>query len=60
MIELDGELRYSKNGLEYDKIREEYMETLGIKTIRFKNKEIRDNLVGVIKKIKEYINFTSV
>lgn len=55
VIELDGELHYSKDGLEYDKIREEYMKTLGIKTIRFKNKEIRDNLVGVIKKIKEYI-----
>lgn len=55
VIELDGELHYSKDGLEYDKIREEYMKTLDIKTIRFKNKEIRDNLVGVIKTIKEYI-----
>ena len=35
VIELDGELHCSKNGLEYDKIREEYMKTLDIKTIRF-------------------------
>ena len=31
------------------------MKSLGIKTIRFKNKEIRKNLAGVIKNIKEYI-----
>ena len=55
VIELDGEPHCSKDGLEYDKIREEYMKTLGIKTVRFKNKEIRDNLIGIIKKIKEYI-----
>jgi very-short-patch-repair endonuclease len=55
VIELDGEQHYSKARLEYDKIRDEYMKNLGIKTIRFKNKEIRENLAGVIKKIKEYI-----
>lgn len=54
-IELDGKQHDSQDGLEYDKIREEYMKTLGIMTIRFKNKEIRDDLVVVIKKIKEYI-----
>ncbi|WP_156877309.1 endonuclease domain-containing protein [Psychrilyobacter atlanticus] len=54
-IELDGKQHDSQDGLEYDKIRDDYMRNLGIVTVRFKNKEIRDNLAGVIEKIKEYI-----
>jgi len=55
VIELDGKQHDSQDGLEYDKIRDDYMRNLGIVTVRFKNKEIRDDLVVVIKKIKEYI-----
>jgi len=40
---------------EYDKERDDYVETLGIKVLRFWNNEIDTNIEGVLKKIKETI-----
>ena len=55
VIELDGNQHYTKDGLEYDEIRENYMKSLDITTIRFRNKEINENLSGVIEKIKTFL-----
>ena len=55
VIEIDGNQHHTSDGLEYDKIRDGYIKSLGIRTIRFDNKEIRENLIEVIKKIKEYL-----
>lgn len=51
VIELDGSQHLDSKG--YDIHRESYMNSLGIKTLRFWNGEIRRNLNGVIMKIKE-------
>lgn len=56
VIEIDGGQHYSQKGLEYDRIREEYMEELGLKTLRFSNVEIRDDLESVIEEIKKVIS----
>ena len=56
VIEVDGSQHYTKEGLKYDKIREEYMESLGIKTIRFRNKEILEDIELVESRIKEILN----
>ena len=51
VIELDGYQHNEENSFEYDKIREKFMESLDIKTIRFSNSDVLTNLVGVMEKI---------
>lgn len=49
IIEIDGGEHYSQKGLEHDKKRDEFMEGLGIKTIRFTNIEVREDIEGVVR-----------
>lgn len=51
-IELDGAQHYTKEGKEYDKIRDKELYSLNIKIIRFPNSQINSNLKRVIEKIK--------
>ena len=53
VIELDGEIH--KNQLEYDEGRTAEMERFGIQVIRFKNKEVENNIEYVLKRIEETI-----
>ena len=57
VIELDGSQHHTKEGVEYDKIRENYMNSLGIVTIRFKNEDVKENIDSILKKIIHTINF---
>jgi len=52
IIELDGSQH--TNAKEYDKERDNYMETLGIKVLRFWNGEIDKNIEEVLIKIKKH------
>ena len=54
VIESDG--AQHKDEKEYDKERDNYMETLGIKVLRFWNGEIDKNTEKVLQKIKDYIH----
>ena len=56
VIEVDGSIHNVKEVMENDKIREEDIISFGIKVIRFTNKEIRTNIVSVLKKIQTIIN----
>ena len=51
VIELDGSQHYEENSLEYDKIREEFMKNLDIKTIRFNNLDVFKNLDEVMERV---------
>ena len=51
VIELDGGQHFTKEALEYDEIREKFMKNLGIKTLRFSNNEVIDDIEEVLKKI---------
>jgi very-short-patch-repair endonuclease len=51
VIELDGSQHYEKENMEYDKNRDEYLEAMGLKVLRFSNREERVNLKGVLDKI---------
>ncbi len=51
VIEVDGAQHYTKEGLEYDARRTAYLESCGLKVIRFANKEVMTNLAGVAEKI---------
>lgn len=47
-IELDGDQHYQEQKIDYDKIRDAYLLANGIHVIRFRNKEIKTNLDGVL------------
>jgi len=51
-IELDGQQHYEGSGPEQDKIRDEYLKSLDIRTLRFENKHVFENLEAVLKEIK--------
>lgn len=53
VVELDGGQHYDESGLiEYDKIRTEYLEALGLKVLRFTNSEIDNHFSDVCRKIQ--------
>jgi len=56
-IELDGKNHFSDNGYESDQIRTAYLNSLNIRVIRFENKEVFEQLEGVLEEIRQ--NFTT-
>jgi very-short-patch-repair endonuclease len=53
-IEIDGGIHEKRKN--YDKGRDQILESMGIKTLRIGNQEVVDNIVLVSKKIKEEIH----
>ncbi len=51
IIEVDGEIH--QNRIEYDNLREEILTSRDLFILRFSNKEIKNNLKSVLKKITE-------
>ena len=52
IVELDGEVHFNEEAYKYDKERTEYLESLGIRVIRFENSEVLKNTEYVFRKIK--------
>ena len=50
-IELDGDQHYTEEGKEYDSARDEYLRSEGIIMMRFRNRELKANLDGVLQEI---------
>jgi len=55
VIEVDGDSHYIGNAQNYDKIRDKYLNSLGIKVLRVKNSDIMNNIEGVYLYIKNEI-----
>jgi len=55
-VELDGSRHREKETVLYDKDREDYLDGLNIKTIRFWNREIINNVKEVLDKIYKETN----
>ena len=53
VIEVDGGQHFKSEGIEYDKARDEYMASIGLKVLRFTNTEVLGNIDGVIEMIKQ-------
>ena len=53
VIEVDGSQHYSDETTEYDRIRDEYMRSLGLRVLRFTNTEVMKNIEVVIESIAE-------
>ena len=50
-IEVDGTQHFEAAGMEYDKARTAYLETLGIRVLRFSNRDINQDFRGVCEAI---------
>ena len=55
VIEIDGPQHLKAENKEYDKIRSNYFDGLGIKVLRFNNSEVSTQTKMVIKKIKDVL-----
>jgi len=51
VIELDGGQHYSKTGREEDKTRDNFLGEMGIKVLRFSDRDVFENIGGVMEKI---------
>jgi len=56
-IEVDGKYHDNEEIKKYDRDRQEYIESLGIKVIRIKNEEIISDLKNVLRSIEEQIKY---
>ncbi len=57
VIEVDGKQHQTLHGLEQDKLRGQYMESLGISVLRFTNDDVREKTDDVVQTIREKLGF---
>jgi hypothetical protein len=55
-IEVDGDSHFQPGEREKDEMRQQFIESVGIQFLRFRNNEIRQNLRGVLEAIYRKIN----
>jgi very-short-patch-repair endonuclease len=51
IIELDGSQHYGEEGIKKDKRRDAYLKNIGLKILRFSDREVFENLNGVLERI---------
>ncbi len=56
VVELDGEDHLWEAGMERDRIKENYLKSLGIKVLRFENKWVFEDINWVLEQIKAAFN----
>ena len=54
-VELDGSQHYDPAEMQRDEIRTQYLESLGLRVLRFSNSDINANLAGVCQAIDEAV-----
>ena len=50
-VEIDGESHFVTGGNDYDEQRQAFIESFGIRFLRFTNRDVYDNLAGVLETI---------
>jgi very-short-patch-repair endonuclease len=53
VIELDGGQHYGEEGMKRDRKGDAYLKNIGLKVLRFSDREVLENLTGVLEKIYE-------
>ncbi len=53
IIEVDGEIHLNNDQIVYDKIRTEELESLGLRVIRFTNRQVLDKIDHVLQEISK-------
>ena len=51
VIEIDGGQHYNAEGKEEDRLRDDYMARTGITVLRFSDREVLQNLEGILERI---------
>ena len=51
VIEIDGGAHLSDDAKEYDKVRDDFIQVLGLRILRFKNADVLHNLPAVLKSV---------
>ena len=55
IVEVDGGQHYSKENILQDEARDEFMNDLGFKVLRFSNSDVFKNMEGVVKEIYDHL-----
>ena len=55
VIEIDGSHHLVGEAIEYDRIRDDYLASLGLRVLRFTNAEVLSNIERVVKRIDDEI-----
>ncbi|MEZ6930065.1 endonuclease domain-containing protein [Aeromonas sp. S16(2024)] len=55
VIEVDGDSHFDEQGLSHDKQRDAYMAGLSLTVLRFSNREVMQNLPGVVVSIRAWL-----
>ncbi len=53
ILELDGDTHATEEGIEHDRVRLAYLQSLGLMVIRFWNFEVNDNPDGILDRVSE-------
>ena len=53
VIEVDGNQHYSDTGIKADIIRDDYLQSCGLKVLRFNDYDVLTNISGVVESILE-------
>lgn len=53
IIEIDGGQHYEKEGMKKDRKRDDYLQGLGLKVLRFSDIDVLKNINGVLERIHE-------
>jgi very-short-patch-repair endonuclease len=53
VLELDGGQHYTEDGITKDRRRDNFMRSIGLRVLRFSDREVFENIEGVIEKIGE-------
>ena len=53
VIEVDGGQHFTEDAIKYDKIRDEYLGSMGLTVLRFTNNDVMDNIDGVVAVIEQ-------
>ena len=54
-IEVDGESHFQPKAVEYDRERNAFLQSIGIRVYRIRNDEIHDNLEGVLLRLDQLV-----
>jgi very-short-patch-repair endonuclease len=55
VIELDGGQHYSERGQDNDRVRDDVLRELGLKVLRISDREVFENMDGVMQEIWNYL-----
>ena len=55
VVELDGGQNYSEDGIKNDRQRDEHLTNLGLKVLRFSDRDVFKNFGGVLEEIYRHL-----